>query len=948
MKIVPALCLVFLSIHSNGQILKRLKDKAVDKAKTNTIGRAKSEAHNAYYDQVNKIRAEFDSTDFDYAILVSDNSGLFNVKDKREIGGKFMTLKNVGGSLLHGDIDISDEENARLNLHMGESSFAMGRYLFAEKRLTAATAYFEKAGLLSDPGYMKSISDQGLLYATVGRFTQAEKFTSQALDLRKQHFKANDMGIAASLNNYAVLHYNLGQYNESEKLFDEALSVIKANGLQVSVPYGIVLNNQAILFQAIGRYEVAEKNMKEVISIGESRGAAGRPANRLRFFSNLALLYQQMGKYKEAESIYLKMESRIADKTKPEYANMLDNYAILCLVMGTPERVEDMLRHSSAIYKSSFGESSPAYAKVISDLGNFYRYKSRYPEAEPLLKQALNVREQTLGVNHPLYAQSQEDLAILYWKMGSFNQAAPLYHDAMERSLDFINRYFGPMSEAEKTKYWDLLSPRFQRFYNFALEAAPANPQLLTDMFEYRVATKGLLLSSTRKINASILASGNQQLITDYAAWVDQKEELARLYVFSKEELQEQNMNIDSMESACNAMEKKLSGNSKEFSKFFFTTKTGFSEIQKKLKGDEALVEIIRLRDFGQILTDSSKYICLIVSKDNPQPAMVLLSNGNMMEKTAFRTYRRAMINKLPDEQSYIPYWSGLEPALKGKKKIYVSVDGIYNQINLYTLKKGGDFLINQVDIVLLGNPRDLVLETRIAKTTKNKNATLIGYPDYASDKIPELPATKNEVDDINKLLKASGYQVDEFTQKDATEENLKLAKEVSVLHIATHGYFFQDVEKAYWPIGVHADNAKENVLLRSGLMLTGASSADDQIPDLVNNSNGIITSYEAMNLDLEGTRLVVLSACETGLGEVKAGEGVYGLQRAFLVAGAEAIIMSLWRVDDVPTKELMTFFYTNWVAGGDKQKAFKQAQQQLMKKYPQPYYWGAFVIVEN
>ena len=948
MKILVALTLIFLSLQSSAQILKRVKDRVVNKGKSEVNDAkydAKMKARNSARNELDGIKAEFDSTDIDYAILLSDNSGLFGGQGRGEFGAKFLKLGGIANSLYR-DFDLDDEENATMNLQMGQSAYAMGRYVFAEKRLKTAQQYFEKAYRTSEIGYMKSIASQGLLYTTTGRFGQAETFTAQALELREKQLGKTNMAVAASLNNYAVLHYNLGQYNESEKEFADAIAVIQANKQQDAMAYAIVLNNKAMLFQSMGRYEEAVKFLKEALQLA-GKLEVSKAKNHLKFFSNLALLYQQMEKYTEAEEIYRGLEKRL-DRNKPEFANMLNNVAILAMLMKKEDRVEDMLKRSAEIYKNTLTENSPAYAKVISDLGNFYRYKGRYAEAEPLLQKVLQIREQALGTIHPLYVQSQEDMAILLWKKKDIDKAYPLYHDAMEKTLDFINRYFPPMSEAEKTKYWDMLSPRFQRFYNFAVEAGAVNKDILSDLFEYRAATKGLLLSSTRKISEAILSGGNAQLINDYTEWIDHKEQLTAFYAYSKEELKEQNVNLDSLESNVNRMEKNLSANSREFANFYFTGKTKVSEVQKELKADEALIEIIRLRNFEQVFTDQCRYLGLVVTKGNPQPKIVMLENGNDLENKYSKTYRLSIKNKLNDDQSYAQYWAPFEPEVKGKKRIYVSLDGVYNQLNLYTLKKtGGDYLLNQLDIILVGNPRDLIT-TNSKGNAAGKKATLIGFPDYGSGVIVQLPGTKVEVDGINKVLKSSGYQVAELTQKDATETNLKSAKEVSILHIATHGYFLKDVEKTSWPIGVHADNAKDNVLLRSGLMLTGASDADKSKAGLDSSNNGIITSYEAMNLDLKGTNLVVLSACETGLGEIKAGEGVYGLQRAFLVAGAEAIVMSLWKVDDAATQQLMNNFYNNLVKTSDKQKAFKQAQQQLMTKFKEPFYWGAFVMMEN
>ena len=949
MKILFALTLLFLSLHSPAQILKRVKDKVINKGKSEVNDakyEAKMKARNSVRNELDGIKADFDSTDIDYAILFSDNSGLFGGRGKGEFGAKFLKLGSIANSLYR-DVDIDDEETATLNLQMGQSAYAMGRYVFAEKRLRSAQFFFEKSYRTSEIPYMKTIASQGLLFTTTGRFAQAEKFTAQALELRESKLGKTNMAVAASLNNYAVLHYSLGQYNESEKEFTAALSVIQANKLQDGMSYAIVLNNQAILFQSMGRYEAAVKLLQQALQIA-GKVEVSKAKNHLKFFSNLALLYQQMEKYTEAEKIYQGLESRL-ERGKPEFANMLNNVAILAMLMKREDRVEDMLKRSAEIFKNTLTESSPAYAKVISDLGNYYRYKGRYAEAEPLLQKVLVIREQALGNVHPLYVQSQEDMAILLWKKKDLAKAYPLYHDAMEKTLDFINLYFPPMSEAEKTKYWDMLSPRFQRFYNFAIEANVVNKDILNDLFEYRAATKGLLLNSTRKISQAILSGNNQQLIKDYTDWIDHKEQLTAYYAYSKEELKEQNVNLDSLETTVNRMEKKLSENSKDFANLFFSGKTKVSEVQKELKADEALIEIIRLRNFDQVFTDGSRYMGLVISKNNPQPKMIMLENGNDLENKYAKTYRLSIKNKLNDDQSYKQYWEPFEAEIKGKKNIYVSLDGVYNQLNLYTLKKaGGDYLLNLFDIILIGNPRDLVIAKSKGNGKTIKNATLIGFPDYGKGLIVQLPGTKVEVDGINKVLKSSGYQVSELTQKDATETNLKSATEVSILHIATHGYFLKDVEKASWPIGVHADNAKDNVLLRSGLMLTGASEADKSKAGLDSSNNGIITSYEAMNLNLKGTNLVVLSACETGLGEIKAGEGVYGLQRAFLVAGAEAIVMSLWKVDDAATQQLMNNFYSNLVKSGDKQKAFKQAQLQLMTKFKEPYFWGAFVMMEN
>jgi CHAT domain-containing protein len=951
MKGAPGRSLLFIlisfSLSLNAQIdFKKVQKAVTNEAKALNTKENRDKLISAGMKAMDNARAEFDTTDFDYAILVSDNSGLIDIKEKGERSARITSFGSIAYSQ-YKNSTLTEAENARFNREWGEISYGDEKFAAAENFFSVARTSYEKAGLKQDIGYLKTIANQGLLYATMGRFTQAEDFTSQALTMRKAKFGDKHPGVAASLNNYGVLKYNLARYNEAEKDFESAISIIKSKGMQTAMPYAIVLNNQAMFFQTIGRYEEAVGLMKETIAVAE-KIEKSKSANRLRFLSNLALLYQQMGKYNEAEAIYLGMEKRLG-KSNPDYASMLNNQAALYMLMGKQDKVEELLKKSAEIYKSNFGEANVAYARSISDLGNFYRIKERYSEADPLLKKALTIREATLGKNHPLYVHSQEDLAILDWKRKSWENAISQYHSVMEKSLGFIQSYFPPMSEAEKTKYWDILSPRFQRFYNFALEASVSHPQVIQDFYDYRIATKALLLNSTNKVKQIILSSGNTALIKDYKTWLDQKEQLARLYAYSKEELKTQKINLDSLERSANTMEKSLSERSSEFSASYTANKISYKQIKGLLTDTEAVVEIVHVRKYDQQFTADSKYAALILTKASAGPRMVMLENGQQLDTRYSKFYRNAIQQKLADEHSYDQYWTRLEPELKGKKFIYISPDGVYNQLNLNTLKKpDADYVINRYDIVIVGNSKDLIaLKSKKAKVPK-KNAMLLGFPDYGSGDIVPLPGTKAEVEAISKILKASGYSVTEFSQKTATEANVKAIKGPTVVHIATHGYFLEDVEKEGSAFGVDIENANDNPLLRSGLMLANAAGtvSGKRMPNLESNDNGVLTAYEAMNLNLEGTDLIVLSACETGLGDVKAGEGVYGLQRAFLVAGADALIMSLWKVDDAATNLLMTSFYTNWIKLGNKQKAFKQAQLQLMAKFKEPYYWGAFVMM--
>jgi CHAT domain-containing protein len=894
-----------------------------------------------------KKRAKLDSVDFQFAMSVNENASFFDIENKGEGGARALySLKDRK--------DKTPSDIARDTLDWAVSLYSLRMFKVAQLSFENAQNYMESNGLTKDISYLRCISNQAVVYLMQGRVLDAEKYVNYALDNTQSILGENSAGYAANLNSRAKLDQMVGKYNEAEKNFEEAGQKLKTVFGENSMQHAIVQNNKALLYQTLGRYAEAVQLMKEAIKNTEGTNKkllqGKKSFDNRKFQSNLAFLYQVSGDYVQAEATYLALKKVFENRMQtnaPEYAELLSQLATLYMQTGKPEQADPLLVKSAAIYKKKFTEQSPSFAKAQNDLGNFYRMQGRYPESEQALLSAAAIRKAILGETHPDYVRSVDNLAVLYWKKGDLAKAGTYFDEAMTKSLDFISQYFPPMSEAEKAKYWDILQPRFQRYYNYAIEASAANPEIMRNVYDHQIATKALLLNSTNKIKKAILSSGDAALIKDYVDWIGQKEALARYYALSKDELKQQNIDLPALEKQANASERSLSQRSTDFSNAYASGKVTFQQVASQLAETEAVVEVLRVSTFDKDFTDKSRYLLMVLTKASMVPKMVVLENGGELETKYAKYYKNTILNRLPDEFSYNQFWAKVEPLVAGKKLLYLSPDGVYNQININTLKKpDGDYLQNRFDVVTIGNSKDL-LALKSKKAASKKDAFVLGFPDFGGA-APALPGTKVEIDGIAKILKGSGFTVTQREQKVATEANIKAVKGPALMHIATHGYFLADPGKGGDAMGVDVEHARNNPLLRSGLILAGAPdpNKEEQNADLQSNDNGILTAYEAMNLNLEGTDLIVLSACETGLGDVKAGEGVYGLQRSFLVAGANALIMSLWKVDDQATQMLMTNFYTNWTKSGNKLKAFKQAQLQLMAKYKEPYYWGAFVMM--
>ena len=700
----------------------------------------------------------------------------------------------------------------------------------------------------------------------------------------------------------------------------------------------------------------------------------------------LAITLQKQKKYTEAISLFERQKNHCNKKfgensIQTAFANI--NLADFFAIQEKLSEAQNHYNKAIEIFKSNKeGEEDANYALVLSKLGNLYDGMYLFQNAIEPYQQCLAIRRATLGEESAEYLETLNDLATVYTKLRLYEKAEPYYREYITTLNAQIISRFPALNDAEKAAYYGSNKPYFENFMRYAIDRSGANPytsiansqksqKIVGDLYNLQLSTKAILLSASSSVRNKILSSKDTALINTYKKWVSYREQIAQYKTFKKTELQQQGINLDSLEKSSNNLERNLVLQSTAFAKNANLTVTlpTWQDVQKELREGEAAIEIISL-PYRQ---DTTIYIALIVKKQTQeQPEVVVLGKGKEMETVFLKFYRNGIKYKLIDKESYNRYWKPIAEKLEGISKVYVSPDGAFHQVNLNTLWNTNTekYLLDETNITLLTNTKDILEHnivdiakslTDLQKDTPKPIAVLIGRPYYHLINPPEHPltnrvrggtmdlmrgvsfvdllGTEREIVQIDSTLKSIQFETRVFTKEKANElliknlDNILIGRQSpTILHIATHGFFLNN-----------SDNLTDP-MLRSGIALAGINDYLET-GDKWQGEDGILKASELMLRDLSQTEIVGVSACETGLGDIKNGEGVYGLQRALKVAGAKAIIMSLWKVDDTATQLLMSSFYDAYKTM-NKREAFKTAQQRLKETYKQPFYWGAFVMV--
>jgi len=870
----------------------------------------------------------------------------------------------------------------------------IGRYREAEPLHEHALAIQKQQLGLDHPGVAASMNNLALLYRTMGRYEEAETLYESSLRIVEAQLGPNHSNVAASLNNLSLLYQAMSRYSEAEPLIERAL-VIQKQQLGLDHPdVATSMNNLAELNRMMGRYEEAESLYESSLRIVEAQLGPDHPDVAANL-NNLALLYRAMGRYSEAEPLIeraLTIQEQQLGPDHPSVATKLNNLALLYRTMGRYSEAEPLHERALAIREQQLGTDHPDVSQSLNNLAVLYWDIGRYGEAEPLYERAIAIREAQLGPDHHDMAQSLNNLAGLHHSMGRYDKAASLFNRAADIEEANLARLLTIGSEPQKQAYMATLSGTTHGTHTLALQtASPQAPHLgLTTLLRRKGRILDAVADSLRIVRQQLGDDPQAQAQLDELIAV--RSQLAALATHGQGQLdpEQYRQRYESLVQQERTLESRLNRLSSAFQAV--DDPVTITAVQAQLPDDAALVEFVRYRPYD-LKADRDQHwgedrYAAYILKPTGDPQVVDLGTAEVIVPLV-RDFRLALQN--PSEVAtktvhptgralYAQILQPLAEVLGEVDHLLLSPDGALNLIPFEALVTHQErYLIEDYRLSYLTSGRDLV---RLDALPNSQNPSLIvANPDYneadtqiaatpattrgqqnrrsadlATLSFGALPGTETEVTELETLFQETALPVDVLTGRQATETQVKQAQAPSILHIATHGFFLPDQEVELTPepgLGTLGDTPPpvlniENPLIRSGLAL---AAANPPRPDLdANEDDGLLTALELAGMNLYGTQLVVLSACETGVGGNSSGEGIYGLRRALVMAGVQSQVVSLWHVADQRTANLMVDYYQRLLDTENpvgRHEALRDAQLAMLRSEDEtshPYYWAAFI----
>jgi CHAT domain-containing protein len=872
----------------------------------------------------------------------------------------------------------------------------------AEPLYLRALAIREKVWGAEHPDVANSLNHLAIfVYREKGDAAKAEPLYQRALAINEKTRGKEHPLVAASLNNLANLYRDTGDYIKAEPLYQRALAIsektLGAEHPDLSSPLG----NLAALYSDKGDFAKAEPLQQRALAIREKALGPQHPfvASSLNELGNL---YLAQGNYAKAEPLFrraLAISEKALGTEHLLVAVSLSNIGHVLRAKGDYDKAEPLFQRALAIAQKAFGAEHSNVATALNNLALLYHDKMEHAKAEPLYQRALAIREKAFGARHPDVARALKHLAQLYQSMDEVAKAIEFQARVSRVSEHNLALNLTTGSERQKLAYLVQFTGESNQTISLHVRAAP------TEATARNLALTTILQRKGRALDAMTdsLAALRRRANADDRALLDQLQgsnaQLAGLVLKGPQRITpaEHQARIRNLEEQKEKLEGEISRRSAGFRAQ--ATPVTIEAVQAAIPAQAALVEYVSFRPFNAKSQKAAerfgppRYVAYVLHQRG-EAQWVELGEAKAIDEAveklrqALRDRRRRDVKQLArrvDEKVMQP----VRALLGSTRRVLIAPDGALNLAPFAALvDEQGRYLVRRYEFSYLTSGRDLLrlpvkqpgkrsamvladpafgdlpgAEKAQERRLKYRPASSASAPTTGNASIladayfPPLSGTAGEARALTALLPGAVV----LTRARATEAALKQAGSPDILHVATHGFFLEDATtpaaERGWPSSAEAPETAtvENPLLRSGLALAGANlrrSGPNQADD------GILTAQEAAGLDLWGTKLVVLSACDTGVGEVKNGEGVYGLRRALVLAGSETQVMSLWPVSDRVTRDLMIEYYRRLLKGEGRSAALRQVQLRMLqaksrrqpgqkarpKDYSHPFYWAGFI----
>lgn len=845
-------------------------------------------------------------------------------------------------------------QSAALLNTLAQEQQAAGNYQEAARLAAQVKDICEKDAGEEAPLYVDILKDLARTYYLMGNYAEAFRLGRKAATFYLQYTTRKDW-YADMLGDLSVYESAAGNYGEAIRLGTETLR-IRETLLGKAHPNIIsTLSNLASFHAEVGDYEKAIRYGTEVLERQKNVYGEEYPENAL-YLNNLAEYYGCLENYQKAIGLSweaLNLLEKAGETESKKYADALYSLSHHYYRTGQYGPVIKAATECARIIEKLYGKNHPEYAEALNMLGFFAELQGKKEEAVRMYQEAMKIQADCRGKLHPDYLTVLNNLTVCYWSAHDPAVTASCI-DMTELLTQCLTRSFSDLTKTERTQFWLMnrywfASNIHQIAYTFPSDSLTANA------YNGLLLSKGLLLNSEIELSTLLAESGDAEVETLYNDLRNLRLQLNRLY---EQPVAERALSTDSLEQEAQRLERALVQRSKVYGDFTRNLAIDWQQVQQRLGERDVAVEFTSFAT-GQ---DSVMYAAYCLRRGERTPRMVPLFEEKQLKAVgATHYYDRPDVARL--------VWQPLAKELEGADRVYFAPDGELYNIAIESVPHWADSLLvsDHYRFYRLSSTRQLALtrdeqsadeaalygglrydtdvttlvndSRRRPATTRAADFALLHLADSLNLRagLQDLPATLTEAEEIETHLRNAGTHATLYTDTAGTEASFKAlsGRRTRLMHIATHGFYWTEREAqaigdrlAFLnTAGQTARYVEDKALTRSGLFFAGVNHALEGEPLPADVDDGILTAREISILDLRGLDLVVLSACQTGLGEIT-GDGVFGLQRGFKKAGAGTLLMSLWKVDDQATQLLMTRFYANLTAGQSKAESLREAQR--------------------